>query len=101
MATKLPRNVTVVDDRAGNHFWIFSFDHVTGTVSTIDVEDSVISAQVLTGDGTDGPAVTIANTSDTDFTSEITIESGAATGTHMVVARFGGVAGTGSGHGAL
>ena len=101
MATKEPNNVTVFDDKAGNHFWIFTIEHITGTVSTVDVENSVISAQELTDDGTDGGAVTIADTSGTDSVKEITVASAIATGTVMIVARFGGVAGTGSGHGVL
>lgn len=101
MATKELRNLTVFDDKAGNHFWIFTFDHITGTNSTIDVENSVISAAILTADGTNGGAVTVADTSGTDSTKEITIDTAVATGALLICARFGGVAGTGSGHGVL
>ena len=99
MADVLPTNVTVVDDRNGNHFWIFTIHHVTGADSDVLVENSVISASELTADGTRGANVTItADDSATDAVREITFPSASATGDYLIVARFGGVAGSGSGH---
>ena len=98
MVDAIPTNVTVVDDRAGNHFWLFSVFHTTGTATDVLVENSVISAAELTADGTRGGDISItADDSATDAVREITIASGVATGTILLVARFGGVAGTGSG----
>ena len=99
MVDVIPTNVTVVDDRAGNHFWIFSVFHDGTNATDILVENSVLSASELTADGTRGGDVTI--TPDdvaTDAVREITIASGETAGTKMIVARFAGVAGTGSGH---
>ncbi len=99
MADVLPQNVTVVDDRAGNHFWIFTINHVTGADSDILVENSIISASHLTDDGTRGVDVKLnADDSATDAVKEISFPSATASGTYMIVARFGGTAGTGSGH---
>ena len=99
MVDVIPTNVTVVDDRAGNHFWIFSVSHVNGADTDILVENSVLSASELTADGTRGGDVSVtADDSATDAVREITIATGEATGTKMIVARFAGVAGTGSGH---
>ena len=99
MVDAIPTNVTVVDDRAGNHFWIFDVDHTTGTATDVLVENSVISAAELTEDGTRGGDISItADDSATDAVREVTIASGVATGTIKLVVRFAGVAGTGSGH---
>ena len=100
MVDVIPTNVTVVDDRAGNHFWIFTVPHTTGTATDILVENSVISASHLPdGNETRGDDVQVtADDSGTDAVREITIVSGSATGNKMIVARFAGVAGTGSGH---
>ena len=94
----IPRNVTVVDDRAGNHFWIFTVPHVSGDTTDILVENSVIGASELTADGTRGADVQITtDESATDAVREITI-AGGATRNVMICARFAGTAGTGSGH---
>ena len=94
----VPQNVTVVDDRAGNHFWIFTVPHVSGDTTDILVENSIISASELTADGTRGADVQVtADESATDAEREITI-AGGATRDVMICARFSGVAGTGSGH---
>ena len=99
MVDALPTNVTVVDDRAGNHYWIFDVFHTTGTATDVLVENSLISAAELTADGTRGGDVSRkADDSATDAVREIVIASGVGTGTIKIVARFAGVAGTGSGH---
>ncbi|KKL68914.1 hypothetical protein LCGC14_2120170 [marine sediment metagenome] len=102
MVDAIPTNVTVVDDRSGNHFWIFSVFHTTGTDTDILVENSVLGAAELRADGTRGGDVSVtADDSGTDSVREITIATGEATGTKLIVARFGGTAGSGSGHGVL
>ena len=99
MVDAIPTNVTVVDDRAGNHFWIFSVFHTNGADTDILVENSVLSASELTADGTRGGDISItADDSATDAEREITIATGETTGTKLIVARFSGVAGSGSGH---
>ena len=99
MVDVIPTNVTVVDDRAGNHYWIFDVPHVTGTATDVLVENSLISASQLTDDGTNsGDVQRKADDDATDAVREIVIASGVATGTIKIVARFAGVAGTGSGH---
>ena len=98
MTTIIPQNVVQVDDRAGNHYWIFDVFHTTGTATDILVENSVISAAELSADGTRGGDISVtADDSATDAVREVTIASGETTGTKKIVVRLGGVAGTGSG----
>lgn len=100
MVDVLPQNVTVVDDRNGNTYWIFDVHHVTGAASDVQVENSVISASHLP-DNKEERGIDIQVTADDDATDavrEITILTGQATGTYKIVARFAGTAGTGSGH---
>ena len=93
-----PTNVTVVDDRAGNVYWICDVFHTTGDTTDIQVENSVISASELTEDGTRGGDITVtSDESATDAIREVTIPSGVTTGKKKIVIRFGGVAGSGSG----
>lgn len=103
MTDVIPTNVTVVDDRAGNHYWIFTVYHTLNTATDILVENSVISASHLPDtQETRGDDVQVtADDSATDSVREITIASGSATGFKRIVARFAGVAGSGSGHGVL
>ena len=99
MANVVPQNVTVVDDRNGNHFWIFTIHHVTGADSDVQVEHSCISASELTSDGTRGANVVVStDDTTTDAVKELTFPSASATGDYLLVARFGGSAGSGSGH---
>ena len=99
MVDALPQNVTVVDDRAGNHYWIFDVAHTTGTATDVLVENSLISASQLTSDGSNsGDVQRKSDDSATDAVREIVIASGVETGLIKIVARFSGVAGTGSGH---
>ena len=101
MATRQALNVIQVDDKNGSHYRIFEVAHITGTVSTVDVDDSCIGAAEVPPDGATAVTVTVANTSETDYTKEVTIASGSATATYTIIARFGGTAGAGSGHGDL
>jgi hypothetical protein len=101
MATVTRQNVIQIDDRNGSHYEIFRIYHVNGAVSTIDVQDSILGAAEVPSDALTAQAVTIADTSPTDSVKEITLEQGAATGWYTICARFGGTAGSGSGHGVL
>ena len=95
----IPQNVVVVDDRKGNTYWIFDVWHVTGDTTDIVVENGVISASELTADGTRGGNILVtADESATDAAREVTIPSGESTGLKKIVIRFGGAAGSGSGH---
>jgi len=96
-------NVTHVDDRAGNHYWIGNVFHTTGTVTDVLVPNSILSASHLSEDGTRGADISITDDDDaTDSVREVTIASGTATGSLKIVFRFSGsAAGMGSGHGVL
>lgn len=95
MTTAIPQNVVQVDDRAGNHYWIFSVYHTTGTDTTIDVDNSCISASIIGTVATTAGTCTVAdsNSSAASYTTkEVTIDTGIATGTVTVIARFSGSA---------
>lgn len=117
MATVLPLRTTQVDDRFGEHYSIFRVKHVTGTASDIPVDDSAVSACELPDDITaaaglvketsTSAGVTIRNLADDtasglgfnwvagDGTKQVTIASGAPSGTYTIVVRhLGSAAGT-------
>jgi len=97
MATVKPQGVIIVDDRAGNTYWIFTCHHTTGANTTIDVDDSAVSASLVGTASTTAGTCTVANTSTTDAKKEVTIDTGETTGTKTVIVRFvGSAAGTGS-----
>lgn len=107
MADVIPQNVVQVDDRTGNHYMIFSVRHVTGTATDIIVDNSVVSAAELNDDLSSATGLNketsasagisiLADDSATDGYREITIASGVATGTYIIVARF---VGSGAGFG--
>lgn len=88
MADAIPQNVIQVDDRAGNHYWIFTVHHTTGANTDIEVDNSVVSAAEIPASGTGGTVTITADDSATDGKREITIDTGEATGTKTIVARF-------------
>ena len=93
MTTAIPQNVVQVDDRAGNHYWIFSCYHTTGTDTTINVDNSCISASLIGTATTTAGTCTVADTdSSNDYSKEVTIDTGETTGTKTVIARFSGSA---------
>ncbi len=93
MTTAIPQNVVQADDRAGNHYWIFSVYHTTGTDTTINVDNSCISASIIGVVATTSGSCTVADTdSSNDYSKEVTIDTGIATGTVTVIARFSGSA---------
>jgi hypothetical protein len=98
MATFKPQNVLQVDDRAGNHYWIFTVQHVTGADSLVEVDNSCISASIIGVVATTSGTCTVADADSTnDYVKEVTIDSGIATGLVTVIARFSGsAAGSGS-----
>jgi len=95
MATLKPSNVVQVDDRAGNHYWIFTVYHGTSgsANTTVEVDNSCYGASELKADGTRGGNVTVADADSTnDYVKEVTIASSEANGTKTIVARFMGSA---------
>lgn len=97
MANAKPQNVVQVDDRNGSHYWIFTVHHTTGTATDIEVDNSVVSAAEIPVTGTGGTVTITADDSATDAVREITVDSGEATGTKTIVARFiGSAAGSSS-----
>ena len=113
MVTIVPTNSTDIDDRAGNHYQIFIVNHTTGAASDIVVDDSAVSACELPPDITTSAGlaketstsagVTIRNltsgSSGLGFTfaagdgvKQVTIASGVATGTYVIVVRHVGSA---------
>ena len=93
MATFQPQNVLQVDDRSGNHYWIFTVQHVTGADSLVIVDNSCISASIIGVVATTAGTCTVADTdSSNDYVKEVTIDSGVATGLVTVIARFSGSA---------
>ena len=99
----LIKNVVQVDDREGNHYWIFDVDHVTGTDTNIEVPQSILSAaEVPAGAATAVDVTIITDVSSTDAVREIQIDTGVASGTKKIIARFrGSPAGMSSGTVAL
>jgi hypothetical protein len=93
MTAFLPQNLVQVDDRKGNHYWIFELNHVTGTDSTVNVDNSCISASLIGTAATTAGTCTVADTdSSNDYSKEVTVDSGEATGLKTVIARFTGSA---------
>lgn len=93
MTTAIPQNVVHVDDRAGNHYWIFTVSHVTGTVTTINVDNSCAGASEIQAAITRSGDITVADADATnDFVKEVTIASGETTGIKTIIARFVGSA---------
>ena len=93
MTSFLPQNLIQCDDRKGNHYWIFEVNHVTGTDSTINVDNSCISASIIGTVTTTSGSCTVADTdSSNDYSKEVTIDSGVGTGVVTVCARFSGSA---------
>jgi hypothetical protein len=113
MATVLPLRSTQCDDRYGEHFTIVRVQHITGAASDIPVDDSAVSACELPDDITasaglaketsTSAGVTIRNQTSGasglgfdwvagDGTKQVTIASGAATGTYTIVIRHLGSA---------
>lgn len=123
MATIMPTKVQDVDTRDGNHYRIFTVVHTTGTASDIAVPDTAASACELPVDITvsaglaketsTSAGVTIRNLTTGasgfgfdwatgDGQKQVTIASGAASGTYIIVVRMigspaglGGTKGTG------
>ncbi len=93
-------NVVQIDDRAGNHYWIFDVYHTTGTDTNIEVPHSIVSAaQIPTGAATAGDVTIIADDTATDAVREIQIDTTVGTGLIKLIAKFtGSAAGMGSGH---
>ncbi len=94
------QNVVYVDDRNGNHYWIFDVYHTTGTDTNIEVPHSILSAaEVPSGAATAVDVTIIADDDATDAVREIQIDTAVATGLIKIIARFSGsAAGMGSGH---
>jgi len=117
MATVVPLKQQDIDTRDGNHYQIFEVQHVTGTASDIVVDDSAVSACELPDDitasaglakeTTTSAGVTIRNLTSgasglgftfaaNDGVKQVTIASGAATGTYKIIVRhIGNAAGVG------
>lgn len=107
MADVIPQDVTQVDDRAGNHYTIFKVKHVTGTATDVIVDNSVVSAAELNDDLANATGlnketsasagISLDDDSATDGVKEVTIASGVASGTYIIVVRHvGSAAGMGS-----
>ncbi len=93
MTTAIPQNLVQCDDRAGNHYWIFEVNHVTGTDTTINVDNSCISASLIGTATTTAGTCTVADTDSTnDVSKEVTVDTGETTGLKTVIARFSGSA---------
>ncbi len=93
MATFLPQNLVQVDDRKGNHYWIFDVNHVSGADSLVIVDNSCISASIIGVVATTAGTCTVADTDSTnDYVKEVTVASATATGVVTVIARFSGSA---------
>jgi hypothetical protein len=96
MATFKPQNVLQVDDRAGNHYWIFTVQHDGANDSLVEVDNSCISASIIGLVATTAGTCTVADTA-ANAVKEVTIDSGVAAGLVTVIARFSGsAAGSGS-----
>jgi hypothetical protein len=91
MATFKPQNVLQVDDRAGNHYWIFTVQHVTGSDSLVEVDNSCISASIIGLVATTAGACTVADAA-ANAVKEVTVASAVASGLVTVIARFSGSA---------
>lgn len=107
MVTIIPSKTVSVDDRFGNHYKIITVHHTTGAVSTVDVDNSAMSACEIPDDITvdvglakeltTSAGITIADTDATDRKKELTVASAAATGTYIIVVRYiGSAAGLGA-----
>ena len=95
--TLLAQGVTQVDDRAGNHYWIFTVQHTTGENTLVEVDNSCIGATELRASGDSAATVTVADGTTTDGVKEITIDTGTATRTMTIIAQFtGSSSGSGS-----
>ncbi len=94
--TLLAQNVTQVDDRAGNHYWIFTVQHTTGENTLVAVDNSCVGATEIVSSGGSAATITVADGTATDGVKEITIDTGTATGTLTIIAQFTG-SGSGSG----
>jgi hypothetical protein len=92
MATFKPQNLVQVDDRAGNHYWIFTVEHDGSNDSLVQVDNSCISASIIGLVATTAGTCTVANTDTGDAVKEVTVDSGIAAGTVTVIARFSGSA---------
>ena len=93
MATFTPQNLVQVDDRKGNHYWIFEVQHDGANDSLVIVDNSCISASIIGLVATTAGTCTVADTdSSNDYVKEVTIDSGVAAGTVTVIARFSGSA---------
>ena len=87
----LLQNVIQVDDKIGNHYWIFDVPHVTGTDTNIEVPMTILSAAEIPVDGTTARDVTIiTDETANDALREIQIDTGVATGLIKIIARFRG-----------
>jgi len=88
-----------LDMRNGTAFKVYKVEHLTGADSTLWVDQTAASVAELptSGDGQTKANITVANASATDGVKEVTIASGVASGTYLLVVRFiGSGAGFGS-----
>lgn len=105
-------SVFQTDDRAGNAYTIATVQHVTGTASTFDVDQSAVSVchaaaadqSTLATEGSPSAGVSISALGAATPGSglrRVTIASGVASGTYVIVVRHqGSAAGIGSNVGA-
>ena len=92
MATVIPLNHQIVDDRTGNHFEINKVNH-DGSSTTIEVAGGLVSAAALVGStGGTAPTVTVtqgndAGTSVSGGTQSSVVLAGGDSGDVYVVSR--------------
>ncbi len=93
------RNVIKVDDKEGNHYWIFDILHTSGDDTNIEVPTTILSAaEIPSGAATAGDVTIVADVTSGDGLREIQIDTGEATGIKKIIARFRGTpAGMGGG----
>ena len=85
------RNVIKVDDKEGNHYWIFDILHTSGDDTNIEVPTTILSAaEIPSGAATAGDVTIVADVTAGDGLREIQIDTGEATGVKKIIARFRG-----------
>jgi hypothetical protein len=94
--TVKPQNVLQVDDKAGNAYSIFSFEHTKsagGSSVAVELDASVIKCVHIATATQTVVVVTLDTTADTTlWTKTASIPSDSATGTYTLVARHSGTA---------
>lgn len=87
----LLRNVIKVDDKEGNHYWIFDVPHTNGTDTNIEVPSTILSAAEVPPDAATAVDVTVIDdVTSEDALREIQIDTNVATGVYKIIARFRG-----------